>query len=225
MNNNFDGRDFYKILGVSKEATEEDIKKAYRKLAKKHHPDVNSDPATIEKFQEIQAAYDVLSDPGMRTFYDENGFVNSSISSIDQEAKSIILDWIMRMISEPMFSDDMRFDAKACLVDCLRNASIQIETHINQIERKEKRIKNFLKRFKNEEYSVPIENVLNQTMMEKANGKRQMAIMKRVREIISEFEYDSQSIDDLAKNMESTGGFRIFMSGGTGGGSTTQTGS
>ena len=56
------GRDFYKILGVSRNATEDELKKAYRKLALKYHPDKNQDPGAEEKFKEIAEAYSVLSD-------------------------------------------------------------------------------------------------------------------------------------------------------------------
>src|SRR6188472_3183136 len=64
--------ELYKTLGVSKKATEEEIKKAYRKLARKYHPDRNPDDAAAEeKFKEISAAYDVLGDPEKRKEYDE----------------------------------------------------------------------------------------------------------------------------------------------------------
>ncbi len=66
--------DYYKILGLNKNATEEEIKKAYRKLARKHHPDVNpGDKSAKEKFQQINEANEVLSDPEKRTKYDKYG--------------------------------------------------------------------------------------------------------------------------------------------------------
>jgi curved DNA-binding protein len=69
-----DYKDYYSILGVSKTATQEDIKKAFRKLARKHHPDVNpGDQAASEKFKEISEAYEVLSDPEKRQKYDQFG--------------------------------------------------------------------------------------------------------------------------------------------------------
>ena len=51
-------RDYYEVLGISKTASEEEIKKAYRTLAKKYHPDVSTDPQATEKFKEVQQAYD-----------------------------------------------------------------------------------------------------------------------------------------------------------------------
>jgi molecular chaperone DnaJ len=65
--------DLYKTLGVDRDASFEDIKKAYRKLARSYHPDVNPDPAMAEKFKEITAAYEVLSDPDKRQNYDVGG--------------------------------------------------------------------------------------------------------------------------------------------------------
>jgi len=70
----FAGRDFYKILGVRKDATEREVKKAYRKLAMKWHPDKNKeDPKAVEKFQDLGAAYEVLSDKEKRSTYDRHG--------------------------------------------------------------------------------------------------------------------------------------------------------
>ncbi|MGC1853249.1 MAG: molecular chaperone DnaJ [Solirubrobacterales bacterium] len=66
--------DLYKVLGVSKKASDDEIKKAYRKLARKYHPDRNPDDAAAEeKFKEVQGAYDVLSDPDKREQYDSGG--------------------------------------------------------------------------------------------------------------------------------------------------------
>lgn len=67
-------RDYYEVLGLSKGASEDEIKKAYRKLAKKYHPDVNKDKDAEEKFKEINEAYEVLSDPNKKASYDQFGF-------------------------------------------------------------------------------------------------------------------------------------------------------
>src|ERR1051325_1102606 len=74
-------RDYYEILGVSKSVTAEEIKRAYRKLARKFHPDTNKDDSSAEaKFKEVQEAYDVLSDAKKRQAYDQFGHagVNSA---------------------------------------------------------------------------------------------------------------------------------------------------
>lgn len=67
-------KDYYEILGVSRSATEKDLKTAYRKLARKHHPDVNpGDKHAEEKFKEVSEAFAVLSDPDKRAKYDRGG--------------------------------------------------------------------------------------------------------------------------------------------------------
>jgi curved DNA-binding protein len=68
-----DGRDFYEILGVPRNASQEDIQRAYRKLARTYHPDINSNPAAENRFKEISEAYNVLSDPATRRRYDTFG--------------------------------------------------------------------------------------------------------------------------------------------------------
>ncbi len=66
-------RDYYEVLGLSKGASEEEIKKAYRKLARQYHPDVNKAKDAEEKFKEVKEAYDILSDPQKRPMYDQYG--------------------------------------------------------------------------------------------------------------------------------------------------------
>lgn len=72
-------QDYYQTLGVSREASEDEIRKAYRKLARKHHPDLNpGDKAAEERFKKVQEAYDVLSDSKKKQMYDQYGFYSEN---------------------------------------------------------------------------------------------------------------------------------------------------
>ncbi|HEX6932567.1 MAG TPA: J domain-containing protein [Streptosporangiaceae bacterium] len=66
-------RDFYEILGIGRNASQDEIQRAYRKLARAYHPDLNADPAAEERFKDVSEAYSVLSDPATRRRYDAFG--------------------------------------------------------------------------------------------------------------------------------------------------------
>ena len=66
-------KDYYRIMGVDRDASQDEIKRAYRKLARKYHPDVSSEPDAEDRFQEVQEAYEVLKDPEKRAAYDQLG--------------------------------------------------------------------------------------------------------------------------------------------------------
>lgn len=74
MSNNTNKRDYYEVLGVARSASLDDIKRAFRKLAMKYHPDRNKEPDAEQKFKEINEAYQVLSDQNKRNLYDQFGF-------------------------------------------------------------------------------------------------------------------------------------------------------
>ncbi len=80
-------KDYYEILGVKKSASADDVRKAFRKLARKYHPDVNpGDKTSEEKFKALSEANEVLSDPKKRKIYDQVGFYSDNIDPATAEA-------------------------------------------------------------------------------------------------------------------------------------------
>ena len=85
-------RDYYEVLGVSKDASVNDIKLAYRRLARKLHPDLNkTDPKAKEKFIELQEAYEVLSDEQKKQNYDRFGFSGVQVDMSDYFNRIILV--------------------------------------------------------------------------------------------------------------------------------------
>ena len=105
-------RDYYEVLGVEKNASENDIKLAYRRLARKLHPDLNkTDPKAKEKFIELQEAYEVLSDANKRSNYDRYGFsgVDVDMSSYMRGGIPGIDELLKSIFGGGMFGDDFGF--------------------------------------------------------------------------------------------------------------------
>src|SRR5262249_44562712 len=89
-------QDLYKALGVKRDASADEIKRAYRKLARRHHPDVNpGNKEAEERFKEISHAYDVLSDPEKRKLYDEFGSEGLQ-AGFDPERARAYSEWASR---------------------------------------------------------------------------------------------------------------------------------
>ncbi|MBH8564631.1 molecular chaperone DnaJ [Nostoc sp. CENA67] len=125
-------RDYYEILGVSRDADKEEIKQAYRRLARKYHPDVNKEPGAEERFKEINRAYEILSEPETRERYnrfgeagvsggagvgfqdmgDMGGFADIFESIFSGFAGGGVGGQTQRRRSGPVRGDDLRLDLK-----------------------------------------------------------------------------------------------------------------
>ena len=86
-------RDYYEVLGVAHDADEKALKKAYKRLAMKYHPDRNKDPDAEEKFKEIAKAYAVLSDPQKRKLYDTGGMGGVSHFTDEELFRNVDFDF------------------------------------------------------------------------------------------------------------------------------------
>lgn len=123
-------QDFYEVLGVDRGATDKDIKTAFRRLAKKLHPDVNKDPGAQAQFERISEAYDVLSDAEKRARYDEFGDVKVGGMGAGPDLSSFNLQDIEAILSS--FSSTFH---RNCSIDSseempLQGGDLQIETEI-----------------------------------------------------------------------------------------------
>lgn len=109
------GKDYYKVLGIAKGASEDEIKKAYRKQALRFHPDKNKSPGAEDKFKEIAEAYDVLSDAKKKDIYDRFGEEGNGTTFASFRAAA--------------FTDDPLPPARSCQLSLLLAAHILLEKH------------------------------------------------------------------------------------------------
>lgn len=141
-----DKRDYYEVLGISRNATAEDIKRAYRTLARQHHPDVNKAPEAEHRFKEINEAYEVLSDANKRRTYDSYGhaafnggsgpagFGGFGGGGAGAAGFGDIFDMFFgagagRTAQGPIEGDDIRVDVELTLEDVVSGAERTVQYH------------------------------------------------------------------------------------------------
>ena len=143
-------KDYYDILGVARDATGDDIKRAYRALARKHHPDVSDDKSDAEhRFKEINEAYEVLSDPNKRAQYDRFGTVGNGAAGpagdfgFGAGAFGDIFDMFFgnvrttasRTAAGPQRGSDLRYDLEISLEEAFSGTTKEIQfTHLAQCD-------------------------------------------------------------------------------------------
>jgi molecular chaperone DnaJ len=150
-------KDLYEILGVSRSANDTEIKKAYRKLAREYHPDVNKDPGAQDKFKEVQKAYDILSDTKKKAQYDQfgvtddqpgaGGFGGGGFGGFSgfggAESFEDIFDSFFggggrqtRRKGGPRQGEDLRYDLEISLEEAAQGVEKKIEIyHLNQCQK------------------------------------------------------------------------------------------
>ena len=157
-------KDYYAILGIKKNATEEEIKKAYRELAKKYHPDNNSSPEDIEKFKLINEAYQVLSKSDNKETYESTPKKDASFDNFSEELKNNYKEYAKRKAMSRMV-DDIKEEINEVIAEktSFINDSIndlyspseynkKVKEIIRKFEEKTSKLYNLKKSFNNDEY-------------------------------------------------------------------------
>lgn len=137
-----DNKDLYEVLGISRNASEEEIKKAYKKMVKKYHPDLNPDSKTAEeKMKQVNHAYDILSDPEKKARYDQfgddgnnsGGFGGGGFGGFDGGGFGDIFDMFFgggggrRSQNAPRQGNDLRVDLRVSFEEAARGVTKEIE--------------------------------------------------------------------------------------------------
>ncbi|MEY2869832.1 MAG: hypothetical protein RIR01_2334 [Bacteroidota bacterium] len=190
-------KNLYEILAVAKDATAEQIKKAYRKLAMKHHPDKGGDDKT---FQELSKAYTILSDEDKRKRYDETGQVEEERDPFNEILASFISDLQEQMDS---LNDDIIEKGKKKIKKEIKEINLaRIQT-----DNKIKYLNFFLKRIKKDTesnvFKLVTENKIQQLTTKLEAINKSMDILKRMQDIFNgDLEYDFNSEDEYTSSKE-----------------------
>src|SRR2546421_1555165 len=129
--------DYYAVLGVTREASEDEIRSAYRKLARQYHPDMNQADEASSRFREVTEAYEVLSDPQRRQRYDMFGSTDGAVGfGIDDLFNTFFGGEMRRRERGPMRGADLRMQLEIELIDAVRGGDRGIKVpRLEQCER------------------------------------------------------------------------------------------
>lgn len=169
----------YDDLGVAKEATPEDIKKAYRDGSKSTHPDAGGDPAA---FRQLTTAYKILSDEEKRARYDQGESaeaLNGAVVSDEMQAHQLLAGVLGTMVDG---ADVNRQNVVALLQESLRNGIKSVDQEIGKAKKAEEKWQSFLRRLKNAKEDCPLSSSAKSNVASIAKGIAHMEQQRRVGE-------------------------------------------
>jgi DnaJ-class molecular chaperone len=204
----------YQILNVQPTASQEEIKKAYRRLAMRHHPDRNGSSDAMAKMQDIQRAYDVLGDPERRKRYDETGATEDGPSPEKTAKEELAKLFIAMANSQDADSYDFEKGARSSIDGMIR----KIEAQILDLRRKLKNTNKARKRLKRKTEGEPfllqvLDAHVRQTQEQITRNELNIEIAKIMLKMLDDYEYEVETHKpfDPLEAMKS-GGF--FIGGG-----------
>jgi curved DNA-binding protein CbpA len=186
-------RNLYEILGVNKDASEEEIKKAFREKAKSYHPDIGGDHKI---FSEMTVAYNILIDVKKRTLYDKTGSTDSESDIIKNSANTILTNMITNILGRCNIYDLPHLDLIQTFRNILDNECREIKNKHQMKVTELKKLNIFLRRLKKkkEKYAFNVISVLENSKKgiigELRNIKIHKAIHETLKEMIMEYEYE-----------------------------------
>jgi curved DNA-binding protein CbpA len=185
--------DLYNTLGVGKDATPEEIKKAYRSRAKTHHPDTGGDPG---QFHALQVAYDVLSDQDRRTRYDETGDTGQTRERDPNEAALEVLARLVDELTQQIVMEDglEHIDLAAKMRKQLDKQIADVKNDQNYARGFEKKAAKLRKRFRAKKGPDHVGRMLDQkvAVCKQAieNADRKLAIYDRAKQLLDDVEFE-----------------------------------
>lgn len=214
----------YDTLGVDKDAEPDAIKKAYRKLAKSHHPDAGGDPA---QFHALAKAYDVLSDDDKRKRYDETGRVDDRVGSLDERALSIIGGLVDELAAKLISEDGLEhLDLVAEMRNNVAKQILQTKENRKEAERFERKATKLRKRFKAKKgpdyIGLMLDNNIDKCREAIHAAAGHIELLERAKAILDDAEFaveprpaptnmTASQYQDMARRMNSTMGSAAFF--------------
>jgi len=183
--------ELYDILGVPKDASQEEIKKAFKSKAGKCHPDRNQDdPNATSKFQNLQRAYAVLKDESRRQRYDETGSEETNVPSLDENANGIIAKIYLDLAQRNGF---VARDYLADTTKALQNALRQCHIDKRKAEEEYSRLEYLIDNTAAGEYLIAmLQDHLSEIGRTKAHAAEGAEVMGRALELLDEYRYTGE---------------------------------